>query len=259
MKFQSDKWTGLGKELKIGFMPDRHSFAGCDKKPTIAMAKFFRDHEVDMIVDIGDRFDMPSLSSYDKGKASFEARRLAKDFTAAREELELFREHLGDWDGYLIHTQGNHEERLFRMYDEQPEVGDVFGSDPWGLEDAGYYTYGFREVVNINGVLWSHCFQNPTALNGTIQTGTADIRMKNIGMPHVQGHQHGPLIHGQRLGVDGRPVSVLVCGASYTEHHSYNGPQRRDIYRGAGILSNVWKGEYDLNMVRMKTLLKEYK
>ena len=249
----------LPKTTKIGFMPDRHSLPGYDKRPTIAMARFFREEEVDVVVDIGDRFDMPSLSSYDKGKTSFEGRRLSKDLDCARQELDLFRDELKGHNPYLIHTRGNHCERMFRMYDEFSEMHGAFGDDPWGLEEAGYYVYAYQQIVNINGVRFSHNFQNPTSLIGSIQSGSSDIRMKNIGVPHVQGHQHGPFFHAERLGVDGNPLSVLLCGASYTEHHSYNGLQRQNIYRGAGILSNVHKGRYDLNMKDIYNLIKEYK
>lgn len=248
----------LGKGTKIGLLPDRHSFPGCDMKPTIATARWFAEQEVDIIVDIGDRFDMPSLSSYDRGKASFEGRRLSRDLSAARVELERFDKELGDWEGILVHTQGNHENRLTRLYDDQPEMMDMIGDDPWGLEEYGYHTYKYLEIVKINEIRFSHAFQNPTSLMGAIQGGSADIRMKNIGFPHVQGHQHGPLIHQQIMRGDGSPVSTLVMGACYSEHHSYNGPQRKDVWRGAAILENAYKGKYDLQYKRLDNLIAEF-
>jgi len=250
----------LGQGARIGFLPDRHSFHNCDIRPTKAAARYFAEHEVDMIVDIGDRFDMPSLSSYDRGKATFEGRRLSRDLKAAKHELDVFDEELDKlgWDGIKIITLGNHENRLMRMYDDQPEMKDLLGDDPWTLEAHDYTVYNYLDIVVINGVRFSHAFQNPTSLMGALQGGSADIRMKNIGFPHVQGHQHGPLIHQQIMRGDGTPVSTLVMGACYTEHHAYNGPQRKDVWRGAAILDNVYKGKYDLSYMALNNMIKEY-
>jgi hypothetical protein len=44
----------------------------------------------DVIVMIGDHWDMESLSSYDKGKKSFEGRRYTKDIEAGIVGMEAF-------------------------------------------------------------------------------------------------------------------------------------------------------------------------
>ena len=47
-----------------------------------AIGKYIVDKRPDVVVHIGDHFDLPSLSSYDKGKKSFEGRRLKADIEA---------------------------------------------------------------------------------------------------------------------------------------------------------------------------------
>jgi len=44
----------------------------------------------DTIIHIGDHWDMPSLSSYDVGKKSFEGRRYSADVEAGNEAMQLF-------------------------------------------------------------------------------------------------------------------------------------------------------------------------
>src|SRR6056297_2298896 len=44
----------------------------------------------DVIVHIGDHWDMPSLSSYDKGKKSFEGRRYTADIDAGNAAMDVF-------------------------------------------------------------------------------------------------------------------------------------------------------------------------
>ena len=44
----------------------------------------------DVIVHLGDHWDFPSLSSYDKGKKSFEGRRYQADVLAGKQAMEAF-------------------------------------------------------------------------------------------------------------------------------------------------------------------------
>ena len=46
----------------------------------------------DVIIHIGDHFDMPSLSTYDVGKKSFEGRRYINDINAGIEGMKAFLE-----------------------------------------------------------------------------------------------------------------------------------------------------------------------
>ena len=53
------------------------------------IGKYIHDTKPDIILMIGDWWDFPSLSSYDKGKASSEGRRFVDDLTAGNKGLEL--------------------------------------------------------------------------------------------------------------------------------------------------------------------------
>ena len=44
----------------------------------------------DVIIHLGDHWDMPSLSSYDVGKKSFEGRRYSADVEAGNEAMQVF-------------------------------------------------------------------------------------------------------------------------------------------------------------------------
>jgi hypothetical protein len=48
------------------------------------------DKKPDVIIHIGDHFDMPSLSSWDVGKKSFEGRRYTADIEAGIKGMEAF-------------------------------------------------------------------------------------------------------------------------------------------------------------------------
>ena len=52
------------------------------------IGQYIVDKQPDVIVNIGDFADMPSLSSYDKGTKSFEGRRYKKDIEVTREAMQ---------------------------------------------------------------------------------------------------------------------------------------------------------------------------
>src|SRR3990167_11511822 len=80
----------------------------------------------DVIVQIGDFADMPSLSSYDVGKKSFEGMRYKNDLVAVEEGMktllapitklnkELREKHVSRYRPRKVLTLGNHEDRITR-------------------------------------------------------------------------------------------------------------------------------------------------
>jgi hypothetical protein len=87
------------------------------------IANYALEKRPDVIVQIGDWADMPSLSLYDKGKRCYEGRRYVKDIEAANFSLNLFeetienhnREHPEDrYEPRKVITFGNHEYRIER-------------------------------------------------------------------------------------------------------------------------------------------------
>ena len=245
------------KPIKIGFYPDAHTYPGHDKRPVKAISRWFAEQQVDLVVNIGDFADMGSCSGFDKGKRAIEGKRVIEDLDYTREMLDLFQRNQYGHECDKLITEGNHCHRLHRLENDQPEMAGMFGDDPWGYDEAGYFVYPYMDIVRVNGLSFSHAFVNSSSLMGSIQGGSADIRMKNVGFPHVAGHQHGPLVHGQRLLGDGSTLSTLIIGCAHTETHGYWG-KGRDVYRGAAILRNVWDGAYDPDIRSLTNLMKEY-
>ena len=76
--------------MKIFVLPDCQVKPGTDITHIINAGKYAVDKKPDVIVCLGDFADMPSLSSYDVGKKSFEGRRYINDIKAAKEAMEAF-------------------------------------------------------------------------------------------------------------------------------------------------------------------------
>src|SRR5678815_49120 len=86
---------------KILVIPDVQAKPGNDFTFLRKLGMYIVEKQPDIIVNIGDFADMPSLSSYDVGKKSFEGRRYVKDIEAAHEAQTALLEPL--WDLSLIH------------------------------------------------------------------------------------------------------------------------------------------------------------
>jgi hypothetical protein len=80
--------------LKILVVPDLQVKPGLKLDHVTHISKYIRDKKPDVVVQIGDLWDFPSLSSYDKGKKSAEGRRVDADFEAGCRAVELLMEHV---------------------------------------------------------------------------------------------------------------------------------------------------------------------
>lgn len=119
---------------KIVVIGDVQVKPGQDLSHIRHMGEYIADKQPDVVVIIGDWWDFESLSSYDKGKKSFEGRRLKADIEAGNEAMEVFfapivalqkRQKEAKKKVYsprLVFTHGNHEERFDRLADNMPEL-----------------------------------------------------------------------------------------------------------------------------------------
>src|SRR5678816_1840691 len=115
---------------KILVIPDVQAKPGNDFTFLRKLGMYIVEKQPDIIVNIGDFADMPSLSSYDVGKKSFEGRRYVKDIEAAHEAQTALLEPLWDYNHKarknkekqykprMVLTLGNHEERINRAVNE---------------------------------------------------------------------------------------------------------------------------------------------
>jgi hypothetical protein len=236
------------------------------------IGQFWLDHrnEITDVVCIGDFADMESLSSHEsRGSIAFEGRRYLADVEAARNAMQLLLAPITAWNAQkakwrkqqyepAMHlTIGNHEHRITRAVESMAELEGVIGFSDLGYADAGWTVHDFLEVVNLDGVNYSHYFYNTG--NGRSLTGTIDNRLKTIGASFVQGHQQ-QLAWGMRY-VLGRsaPIMGLIAGACYLGRSpaAYRGPQAEE-WRGVVLLRDVADGAYDLQTVSLDSLCRKY-
>ena len=220
----------------------------------------------DIIITGGDFADMPSLSSYDIGKKSFEGRRYTNDIEASKEGMRtLLRplwklqekqvEHKKKVYAPEMHlTLGNHENRINRAVNNDAKLEGLISVKDLGYEDFGWEVHEFLEVVSIQGIAFSHYFV--TGLAGR-PSSTANAQLNKTHSSCISGHQQGlQIATGKRA--DGQLLTSIIAGSFYLHEEEYLGAQGNNHWRGALMLHGCDNGQFDLNLLPMRYLKEKY-
>jgi len=252
---------------KICVIPDTQCKPGVDLTYLSHIGQYILEKRPDVIIHLGDHADMPSLSSYDVGKKSFEGRRYKDDIQAAQTGMEMLLAPIQDYNHRMrkarkgtyvprmVFTLGNHEERINKAVNNDAKLEGVLSTDDLKYKEYGWEVYPFLEVVVIGGVAFSHYF-----VSGPLgrPVGSAALTLSKKHMSTVAGHQQGLQIAMAHRG-DGKRLTSIIAGSCYTHDEDYMGPQGNKHWRGIIMMHNVIDGEFDVMPVSLDYLEKKYK
>lgn len=203
---------------------------------------YIAEKQPDVIVHIGDHYDFPSLSSYDKGKSSAEGKRLFKDIEAGNigfEYLNMAMQKHKSYNPRKIFCLGNHEHRLDRYIDDNPELIGTLGTDFLPFDKYGWEVHPFLKPVEVNGIFFVHYLANP--FSGKPYGGNAMNVLKTVGRSFVVGHKQC-LDIAIRPTIDGKQQIGIVNGACYPFDEKYKGFQGNTHFRGITVLHEARDG-----------------
>lgn len=216
------------------------------------------------VVHLGDHWDMPSLSSYDKGKKRMEGARVAEDIEAGNKAWAILNQPLVAYNRHklLMHEaqwwpsrhllRGNHEDRITRATENDAQLDGFLSLDL--LLSPGWQVHEFLEPVFIDGIGYAHYWYNP--MTGKPVGGMPLTQLKTIGHSFTQGHQQ-TLDYALRF-VNGRSQHALIAGACYLHVEDYKGPQGNAHWRGIIVKHQVEEGSYDPMFVSLDYLCRRY-
>lgn len=220
----------------------------------------------DTIICIGDFADMPSLSSYDVGKKSFEGRRYRHDIEAARRGMDLLLSPLWDFNDKArknkekqyhprqILTLGNHEDRITRAVESDPKLEGTLGLSDLGYEGYGWEVYPFLDVVVVDGIAYSHYFTS--GVMGRAVPNARQLALKKH-MSCTMGHVQHWDIH-REVRADGSAILALFSGSCYLHNEDYLGHQGNNYDRGIWMKNEVNNGHYYPLYISLDFLGKKY-
>lgn len=245
-------------------LPDPHAHADYNNDRADWIGKLMVDLKPDVFVNLGDQWDLPSFSGYDKGKASFHGRAYRRDLEAGLE----FSERL--WGPirrakkkkpFSVFLEGNHEERMRRVLEQQPELEGTIGFKDFQLEkdydEIIRYKGQTPGTINVDGVLYAHYFV--TGVSGRNVSG--EHPAYTLLTKHFQsatcGHIH-TFDYSIRTDGNGKRIHGLVAGVAQDYDSDWAGEMCKLWSRGVVIKREVNNGDYDLEWVSLGRLRKEY-
>ncbi|MNQ82920.1 hypothetical protein D3C85_979880 [compost metagenome] len=253
------------------FIPDVQAKDGVPLQHLEALGNYTVEKKPDVIVCIGDWADMPSLSSYDVGKKSFEGRSYTKDIEAARLAMDVYLAPIKQYNlqqaiakkkqykPRMVMCFGNHDQaRIERAIEFDRKLEGLISVDDLEFDKDGWECHDFLEIVNVDGIRYSHYFCNPHSLIKNCVGGTIDSKLKNLGWSFSMGHQQ-TLQYGVQYLSDGERRQGLVAGAFYMHNEGYMGTQgNASHWRGIVMKHRVQEGSYDPCFVSLDYLLEKY-
>ncbi len=252
--------------MNILVLPDVQAKPGVDFTFLTRIGTYLVEKKPDVVVCIGDFADMESLSSYDKGMRSFEGRRYKKDIEAAKDAMCAFltplweyndkmrRNKMKTYTPRMVMTLGNHEDRINRAVEKDPALDGLLSTDNLGYAEDGWEVHKFLEVVNIEGIAFSHFFQ--TGVMGR-PASSAQAQLNKKHQSCVAGHQQGRQI-ATAFKADGAEIVSIIAGSCYEHDERYLGPQGNKHWRGFLMLYDVHGGQFDPMFISLDYINKKY-
>lgn len=203
---------------------------------------------------------MASLSTYDKGKRSFQGRNYKKDIEAHLD----FQERM--WAPirrakrklpYSVFCVGNHEHRIARAIDLSPELDGAISMKDLALRDhydeVVDYSGSTPGIITIDGITYAHYFVGGIAGRplGGIHAGYTLATKKFSSATCGHSHLFDVSYH---VDLAGRPVIGCVVGCYQDYTNDWAGEVAELWNRGVVIKRGVDNGGYDIEWVSLARL-----
>ena len=241
-------------------IPDSHAHPEHNNKRYEWLGHLINDIKPDVVVDIGDWFDMPSLCSYDKGKKSFEGRRYKKDIEAGLDAQERMFSIVKARKRKLprfIRTLGNHEHRISRAVEMDPILEGTIGLSDLQSREYGWDEIPFLEPCLVDGITYQHYFTSGIMgrpISGERHAQALILRQLTS---CTQGHSH-LFDYCERTDAGGRKIAGCVVGVYQDYHADYAGPANRLWNAGVVVKRGVENGYYDIEHISLKRIKDAY-
>lgn len=243
-------------------IPDMQIKPNIDLRFAYAIGCYIRDKRPNTVINLGDMADMPSLSSYDKGKKSHEGKRYLNDIESVVTGQEILFDALQSFNSKKVIYEpekiflfGNHEDRINRAIQLDASLdGTIDMQADLQIERFWNRIYDFLQVVTIQNVAFSHYF-GTGVMNRP--ASTAQVQLNKLHMSCISGHQPGRQTFTARA-ADGRLLTSIIAGSSYDYDLDYMGPQGNRHWRGIIMLHNTIDGQFDEVYIPTHYLIAKY-
>jgi hypothetical protein len=252
--------------MKILVIPDCQIKQGVPTDHLTWAGKAICEYRPDVVVNLGDFADMPSLSTHDRvGSKYFEGLRYKTDVEVTKQAMAKLLSPLRElqrsqknakqkvYKPRMILTLGNHENRINRAVNNNPTLDGLISTKDLAYEND-WEVYDFLHPVFINGVGFNHYW--PVGAMGR-PAGTASAIISKLHMSCIAGHQQGKQVaYGKRA--DGSSICAIIAGSYYLHDESYMDQLSNRHWRGLVMLHEVEDGNFDEMFLSIEYLGRKY-
>jgi hypothetical protein len=235
-----------------------------DNDRALLLGKLICELRPDVVVMGGDTGDFPSLCSYDKGKKQFQGRTYQADVAAHNDFQDKMWHEAKKRKKKLPRRYtliGNHEQRIERAIDVQPELEGVISYRDLDL-DKYYdvvipYTGNTPGGVSIDGVYYAHYLVSGSSGRPIAGENHASSLLSKRYSSCSVGHSHGA-DYSIKTQNDGNKLMGLVGGCFFDYDLDYAGEANKLWWRGVTVKRGVERGMYDVEFISLANLKKRY-
>lgn len=250
-------------------IPDDHAYPEDNFRRYEWLGNYIIEKQPEVIIKLGDSWDMASLCHYDKGKKDFVFKNFKDDIEAGHRSEELIFGPMIEYNNtrsrwkkkkytpIIIKLLGNHEHRVQKLLDYQPQWEGTIGMEDFnnrlGLDEL---VVNFMDFVILDDIAYSHYF-----VSGVMGRPFSSARamLTKRAMSCTMGHNHG-LDTEILTKPTGDQIRGLIAGSFHDpDHESFAGVQVDNIWWN-GIIHkhDVLRGDYDLEEISVQRLGKNY-
>lgn len=258
----------MTSHLVIG---DPHAKPGESLERFEWLGKAIIDILPDVVVCLGDFTDFTSLSSYDKGKLSFEGQRIRADLEAAQEAQKLVFQPLRDMQIYqskhlkkkmysprMIMLGGNHDEgRISKVVSNNPELHDFLSIEELNYEKFGWEYVPYKKPIIVDDIAYCHHF--PSGVMGNPISGP-NLARKLILRNHMSstvGHSH-LFDYASETRADGVKLHGLSAGCYTEDYPDYAKETAKFWWRGLVLKTGIDQGDYNFRPLSIAEVKASY-
>lgn len=245
-------------------IPDAHADPKVSNRRALWVGELIADVKPDVVINVGDLAEMNSVCQYDKGKAAYEGKNYQADINSAVEFTDMMKHRVKlrkKRQPMWVIEEGNHENRIRRALNLRPELEGIMSMKDlqWeeNYDEVVWYDGGSPGVIHIDGIAYAHFLVSGVmgrAIGG--EHPAYSLLTKRFTSCTV-GHLH-LFDHSIRTRGDGKKIQGLVAGCYFDHFQDWAGQANNLYWPGVFIKRNVEDGNYDLEMVSMARLKKEY-
>lgn len=245
-------------------LPDQHAHSDHHNDRAIWAGQLIKEIRPDVVVNMGDCIDLPSLSSYDKGKRSFHGRSYKSDLDAHldfQDKLWSPTKRAKKKLPRRIVLEGNHEHRIERALDLSPELTGTLGFKDFLFDeyydDVVRYEGGTPGVFELDQILFAHYFITGVSGKPISSEHPAYAHLIKNGCSSIAAHTH-LFDYTTRTNIQGKTMNSIVAGCYQDYINDWSGNIGRLWRSGITVLRNVEAGDFDVQFISIGALKKEY-